>query len=207
MRPVTCVVVEKPDAEIEGCRLAHDQLRFIAAGLSDADIRQPSRLAGWSVGHLLSHLARNAEAMCRRIDAAEQGELIEQYVGGRAGRQAEIDLGASRSAPEIVGDVREWSIRLDDRFDALSDDVWGRPVLTVAGGEHPVGLLPFRRWREVEVHLVDLDVGIEPNDWTNGLVTRSLPRLIAGLGERAEQRELMAWLLGRGPAPDLTPWG
>jgi hypothetical protein len=30
--------------------------------------------------------------------------------------------------------------------------------------------------------------------------------LLAGLPGRADERELMAWLLGRGPAPELQPW-
>jgi maleylpyruvate isomerase len=80
-------------------------------------------------------------------------------------------------------------------------------VRTVAGGEHPVALLPFRRWREVEVHLVDLGVGVSPADWSVGLVDRALPRLISDLTQRADERELMAWLLGRGSAPELRPWG
>lgn len=75
------------------------------------------------------------------------------------------------------------------------------------GGEHPVALLPFRRWREVEVHLVDLGLGVSPADWSSGLVDRALPRLIDGLIHRTDQRELMAWLLGRRPAPELRAWG
>jgi len=37
-----------------------------------------------------------------------------------------------------------------------------------------VGLapLPFRRWREVEVHLVDLGIGLTPADWPQELVDR-----------------------------------
>lgn len=108
---------------------------------------------------------------------------------------------------EIVDDVIEWATRLDDLFESLDDDVWGCPVRTVAGDEHPVALLPFRRWREVEVHLVDLDLGVTPANWPDALVERTLPRLIAGLPERTDERRLMAWILGRGPAPELSKWG
>jgi maleylpyruvate isomerase len=179
----------------------------VVGALEDTDFTRPSLLPGWSVSHVLTHVARNAEAMCRRVDGALRSEVVEQYAGGPSGRAAEIETGAQRTPAEIRDDVIGWSIRLDELFESSPDDVWGRPVRTVAGGEHPAGLLPFRRWREVEVHLVDLDLGVSPADWSDGLVDRALPRLIDGLIHRADQRELMAWLLGRGPAPELRPWG
>jgi len=54
-----------PHAEIEGCKLAHQRLRSVLADVDDTDIGQPSNLPGWSVGHVLTHLARNAEAVSR----------------------------------------------------------------------------------------------------------------------------------------------
>lgn len=176
-------------------------------GLDDADFTRLSLLPGWSVSHVLTHVARNAEAMCRRIEGALRSEIVEQYAGGPSGRDAEIERGAQRPPTEIREDVIGWSVGLDELFESSPDDVWGRPVRTVAGGEHPVALLPFRRWREVEVHLVDLGLGVSPADWSSGLVDRALPRLIDGLIHRTDQRELMAWLLGRRPAPELRAWG
>ena len=43
-------------------------------------------LPEWSVGHVMTHLARNAEAMVRRVEAATRGEVIDQYAGGVEGR-------------------------------------------------------------------------------------------------------------------------
>jgi maleylpyruvate isomerase len=200
-------LVDRPQPEIDGCQTAHQRLRAIVGDLGDADFGQPSQLPGWSVGHVLTHLARNAEAMCRRIEGAMRSEILEQYAGGPAGRLAEIESGSKRPSAEIREDVIEWSIRLDALFRSIPEDVWVRPVRTVAGSEHPVALLPFRRWREVEVHLVDLGGDASPADWPDSLVDRALPGLVAGLTDRADQRELMAWLLGRGPAPELRPWG
>jgi maleylpyruvate isomerase len=178
----------------------------VVADLADAEVRRASKLPGWSVGHVLTHLARNAEAMCRRIDAAVRSEVIDQYEGGRAGRAAEIEAGANRDAAALRNDATSWSLTLDDLFQSLPDEVWARPVRTLAGDEHPVALLPFGRWWEVEVHLVDLGLTIRSSDWTDSLVNKALPRLLAGLRGRADERELMAWLLGRGPAPELQPW-
>jgi maleylpyruvate isomerase len=181
----------RPQADIEGCRVAHDLLRSVVADLADAEVRRASKLPGWSVGHVLTHLARNAESMCRRIDAAVRSEVIDQYEGGRAGRAAEIEAGANRDAAALRNDATSWSLTLDDLFESLPDEVWARPVRTLAGDEHPVALLPFMRWWEVEVHLVDLGLTIRSSDWTDNLVNKALPRLLAGLPGRADERELM----------------
>lgn len=196
-----------PAADIEGCARSHDRMRSVVARISDTDIRLPSQLPGWSVGHVLTHLARNAESMCSRIEAALRDEIVEQYLGGVGGREAAIAVGATRLRDEIVGDLDEWCMRLDALFGTLPAAVWNRPVQTVGGASHPVSLLPFRRWREVEVHLVDLSFGQSPQDWTQEFIDRAMPSLLTGLGERANHRDLMAWLLGRGPAPQLDAWG
>jgi uncharacterized protein (TIGR03083 family) len=199
--------LETPDSDVEGCARAHARIRRVAARLSDPDMRQPSNLPGWSVGHVLTHLARNAESMCVRIGAATHGELVEQYPDGADGREAAIATGATRSCEAIVADLDEWCVKLDALFVSMPSNVWNRPVRTVAGGDHPVSLLPFRRWREVEVHLVDLGIGYSPQEWSQEFVDRAFPRLLTGLGKRADHRDVMAWLLGRGPAPQVDPWG
>lgn len=195
-----------PAGDIEACASAHRRLRSIV-GAIEKDFGAPSLLPGWSIGHVLTHLARNAEAMCLRIEAATRGELIEQYPDGAAGREAAIVAGAGRPAGEISEDLLGWTDRLDDVFHSLPAGVWERPVRTVAGGEHPVSLLPFRRWREVELHVVDLDLGYTQQDWSPEFVERVLPRLLGQLQARADQHDLAAWLFGRGSAPELRPWG
>jgi len=192
--------------EIEGCRTSHARLAARVEGLTDEAVREPSLLPAWSVGHVLTHLARNAESMVHRIEATTRGEVIDQYVGGAEGRDSEIESGAGRPATVLVDDVISWSQQLDAAFASLPDDSWNRPVRSGRGDEHPVARLPFHRWWEVEVHLVDLAIGHTPADWPQELVDRALPRLVAGLASRADPRSLMAWTLGRGPAPSLGSW-
>jgi maleylpyruvate isomerase len=199
--------MDVPLADVEGCRLAHRRLCAALEEMADADVVGSSLLPEWTVAHVLTHLARNAEAMVRRIEAARSGKTVNQYQGGPKGRALEIDAGATRPARDIISDVVAWSNRLDSIFASLPNDAWALPVRTVAGDEHPVSLLPFRRWREVEIHHVDLNIGFGPSDWSDELVERALPRLIAGLQSRANGPELMAWMLGRGNAPALKPWG
>ena len=196
-----------PLIEVEGCRRAHAKLATAIAVLADDQMSLPSLLPDWTVGHVLSHIARNADGMSRRIEAAMRDETVDQYVGGVDGRTGEIAAGAARTAQMIVDDVVSSAERLESLFVTMPEDLWAKPVRTVGGGEHPVSMLPFRRWREVEVHLVDLGLQSTPADWPSGLVDMALPRLTAALADRCDQRALMAWALGRGPAPELRPWG
>ena len=116
--------MELPILEIEGCLAAHAKLAEIAAGLTDEIVRRPSLLPGWTVGHVLTHLARNAEAMDRRIEAALRGEMIEQYEGGVEGRATAVEAGSRREAHELVADVVGWSQRVDTTFASLPANGW-----------------------------------------------------------------------------------
>ncbi|MDQ1373676.1 MAG: maleylpyruvate isomerase, partial [Actinomycetota bacterium] len=76
------------------------------------------------------------------------------------------------------------------------------------GVDHePFGIYPFQRWREVEVHHADLGVGYSSADWPESLAARWLPETLATLPERTDQRQLLAWALGRSDAaPPLQAW-
>lgn len=80
-------------------------------------------------------------------------------------------------------------------------------MLDGSGRQVPATHLPFARWREVEIHLVDLGLGHRAADWPQPLVERWLPELLERLPTRTDPAALMAWVLGRGPAPELRPWG
>jgi maleylpyruvate isomerase len=73
------------------------------------------------MGHVLTHLARNADAMIRRIEGVLAGEMINQYVGGVEGRSQEISTGADRPAAEVVADVDSTARRLDATSAELPD--------------------------------------------------------------------------------------
>ena len=196
----------RPDIEIAGCRAAHARLAATIADLSDAQVRGPSRLPDWSVGHVLSHLARNADSVTRRLVGAAQGEVVDQYVGGFEGRAADIEAGSGRSAAELIADVLATNAEVESAIAAMPDDAWDNLTRTVAGEELPASTLAFTRWREVDVHHSDLGLGYEPADWPPELVERWLPSLLDGVRERSDPLELAAWILGRGPEPILRPW-
>ena len=195
----------RPDADIAGATTAHARLLATLAGLSGDWCPQPSLLPGWTAGHVLAHLARNAESHIRMLDAAAVGQSVEQYDGGRAARQAGIDEGADRAGPELVEDVRATSARLERTWASLPEAAWDGHGVNADGERWPCSLLPFHRWREVEVHLVDLGVGPSWSDWPDDYVARELPRALATMPARvtdgAARRRLTAWLLDRAPTP------
>ena len=75
-----------PEDDIRHVDEAQDRFEEAIEPLSDVDVARPSRLAGWTVGHVLTHVARNADSHVRRAEAAARGEVVEQYPGGHQGR-------------------------------------------------------------------------------------------------------------------------
>ena len=56
------------DRDVEGCAGAHQRLLAGLEDLTDDQARRDSLLPGWTVGHVLTHLARNAEAFTRLLE-------------------------------------------------------------------------------------------------------------------------------------------
>jgi maleylpyruvate isomerase len=209
------------DADI--ARVDDAQRRFFDAvtGLDDEVMLRPSLLPGWTVAHVLTHVARNADSHVRRAEAASRGETIDQYPGGYAGRAAEIETGAHRPANAVLEDVHESAARLRDAWASLPDSAWAVATRDVVGRERPLSALPARRWQELEVHVVDLGIGVTHRQWPAEFVRAWLPRLRSELEGRLpdgsaepepgalDERDELAWLYGRlqrDDLPVLTPW-
>jgi maleylpyruvate isomerase len=201
-----------PAAAIELCRAAHARLGARVEHITDEQVRSPSRLPGWSVAHVLAHLARNADGHVRRLEGALRGEDVPRYPGGPEQRNGEIDEGARRSAAGIVADLDAAQRQLELVWGRSAAAGWPHPGLR--GDDHwPASASPVRRLREVEVHHVDLGLGYEPSDWPEDYVAWELPVLLATVPKRVHRtddvRDLVAWLSGRRPVPaaiQLDPW-
>jgi maleylpyruvate isomerase len=196
---------------VDGCRDASARLLAALDGLDDATARRPSRLPEWTVGHVVTHLARNADSHVRMLDGAMGGRVADQYEGGLDGRAADIAAGAGRPAAELVSDLNRAVDDLDTTWGRVPVEVWVTGHARMGNGELcPCAELPARRWREVEIHRVDLGLGAEPTDWPDAYVDLELPKALAQLPDRlspADRARLLAWLVGRveGP-PALPPW-
>ena len=206
--------------DLAGSVRAHRRLEAELAGLSDDEARAPSRLDGWTVGHVLTHIARNADSFTRLCAAARRGEVAVQYPGGAEQRRADIEAGATRSAEELRRDVLEADAALEAAWEAMSAEAWRGRGDTAMG---PVAThdLPFRRWRETVVHLADLGLRYGWRDWPDDYVRLELQRMamlwdsrapmgMTGLPDavrRVDPHHRLAWLLGRADIDGLAPAG
>jgi maleylpyruvate isomerase len=182
-------------------------------GLTDDQVGAPSRLPGWTVGHLITHLARNADSHTRRLEGALRGQDVPRYPGGVDQRSADIEAGAGRPAAELVADLDSSQSRLEEVWDRSAAAGWPHDRLT--GGSRPTTTAgpALHRLEEVEIHHVDLDLGYETTDWPEEFLRSELPLLLRAVPGRVSRpddlRALVAWLSGRGPLPtalELDAW-
>jgi maleylpyruvate isomerase len=136
-----------------------ERLLSTAASFRNDAVLAPSLCEGWSRGHVLAHLARNADALVRVCDVALTGASDTMYDDVES-RDADIERGARRSAHEHATDIRDSAARLADRLEALRPEhAEVRVERTPGGFPIAVGMVPFMRLREVVFHHVDLDAG------------------------------------------------
>lgn len=147
---------------------------------TDADVAAPSLLPGWTRGHVLTHIARNADGIARTLAGALRGERVARYPHGSTGRDAEIAAGSVRGIAELASDVRESAERLDLVFGAVADaDGWDLPT-----EDRPARGYVAARWREVEIHRVDLAGAYPADAWPAEFVAYLLPELADGVVQR-----------------------
>jgi maleylpyruvate isomerase len=194
---------------VAGALAAQQRLVEDIARLTDEQARSASLLPDWSVGHVLTHIARNGDSFVRMMSAAIDGQAVTQYDGGIEARAAGIAAGADRLAAELVADVSASAAAVAEVWSRMTDDAWALHGLNAAGDEWPCEAMPFHRWREVAIHHVDLGLGYTAADWPDDYVVRELAISLRLLPERLDpddQRRALSWLLGRGALPaDLSP--
>ena len=205
---------------VTAIRRAHTELGAVLGPLTDAQVTAPSRLPGWSRGHVLAHLAGLGSAVTRQVEHARRGEGVELYQGGRPARDAAIEAGAPASAAHHVRTLRQRMARIDTLLAGLTPADWELPVRFRDG---VVAAMVLAWWREVEIHLTDLDLGRGSDGWSQEFCDHAIEFLAArvpagtllvlespdgwvrelGAGDRRVVRgartDLVAWLAGREP--------
>ncbi|WP_326568173.1 maleylpyruvate isomerase family mycothiol-dependent enzyme [Amycolatopsis rhabdoformis] len=135
-----------------------DEWTRVIGTLDDTAVRAPSALPGWSRAHLLTHLARNADAVGNLLTWASTGVEQPMYGPGTA-RDDDINAGATRATAEILADVVASGERLVDLAASLPDSAWTAPVRGRAGQPITGADALTLRLAETTIHLVDLDAG------------------------------------------------
>lgn len=208
------------DRDLAGAARAHRAVIATLQDLTDEQAGKPSLLPGWTVGHVATHIARNADGYIRMLEAAGRGEIARMYPGGREQREHDIEAGSGRSAHDLVADVSATAAALEATWAVTSKDAWSGRGETIAG-ELTVSDLLFIRWREVAVHHADLGLGYTWADWDAEYVRLDLVRLsmlwasrrpmgMADLPPQVQSvqpHQRVAWLLGRTEIDGLGPAG
>jgi maleylpyruvate isomerase len=176
--------VGAPIADIAAVRTGTRRVLFAVDDLTDEQAAAPSRLPGWSRAEVLTHLARNADGGRGIAEAAARGEVGAQYPGGRDQRRVGIAAGRGLGAPALRADLQRSSDALLEAWGRLPDDAWER-VGRSLNGDRTQREWVWSRWREIEVHHVDLGLGYAPSEWPVAFVTRGLDDAITHLPGRA----------------------
>jgi len=203
---------------------ATERLIRTAEGL---DVAAPSALPDWTVGHVLTHVARNADAYTNLLTWARTGVETAPYATPTA-RAEGIEAGFGRPLAEQIADIRESHERFADAAAAMPAQAWTF-FLPWTGAS--AAAVPWARLREVEVHNVDLGAAYTPEDWSDAFALRLLREIVAGakaddfslvlrphgvdhpltIGTAngaptigGPTRAIAAWLAGRGDGADLT---
>jgi maleylpyruvate isomerase len=200
---------------------ATEELLRTAADLDPAAVSAPSLLPGWTIGHVLTHLARSADAYTATLTWARTGIDAEAD-------PPDLGEGAKRPLREQVEDLRLAHERFADAGAAMTAEAW---TLKLPSTGHSAAIIPWERLREVEVHHVDLGDRYTPGDWPEAFALRLLREIVTGAGDDwppmelrpfgidhpvrigdAENppviggptKSLAAWLAGRADGADLT---
>ncbi|MFF5129584.1 maleylpyruvate isomerase family mycothiol-dependent enzyme [Streptomyces syringium] len=151
--------------DLAAVREATDRLLSAIGDLDNAAVAEPSRLPGWTRGHLLAHLARNADALVNVLEGRPM------YVSGEA-READIERDAPRPLEAQLADLRDSSARFLRAADVPAD--WSRTIEMRNGVTDSAARVPFRRLVEVELHHVDLGIGYELTDLSEEFTAREI---------------------------------
>ncbi|MDK1474184.1 maleylpyruvate isomerase family mycothiol-dependent enzyme [Streptomyces sp. 549] len=196
-----------PERDADALQESTDRLLDAVAGWEPAGadschsfLAEPSLLPDWTRGHVLAHLARNADALLNVLEGRPM------YADAQT-RDADIAAGAGRPLPEQLADLRTSARRLGDAFAAhgrADGDPWRRRVELRNGVTDLAASLPFRRRVEVELHHVDLGAGYSvddlPGDFTDRLLDY-LTRRFAGNAElpavELRSEDGRSWRTGR----------
>ena len=142
------------------------RLEEVLDQLTDARVAADSPLPGWTTGHVLAHVVGVGSAVARQIEHARVGRLVAFYDGGMPARDAAIEASAGASAEDHARDVRAAALRVESAFAALGDDGWRAPIQHRNG---TVLAIAHAWWRELAIHLTDLELGVTNAVWSPAL--------------------------------------
>lgn len=159
--------------------LSHETSLLVrtAAGLDDETVQEASLCEGWTRAHVLSHIARNADALGNLVSWAITGRPAAMYDSPQA-RDADIAAGSTRGIREIRTDLQDSGARFASTATGLAGSPEHTEVEMRAGRKVLGGHLPTLRLMEVVFHHIDLAAGYTFDDADPGFVKRAVSNAI-----------------------------
>jgi maleylpyruvate isomerase len=204
------VDVERVARDIDALDASQQRLVSALQSMPAVEPGTPSELPEWTVGHVLTHIARNADSTLRMLSG------LPQYWKGFESRIADIELGAGRSWEELVDDVTTTNDAVIRRVHEIDD--WSGTVQATTA-VRPKATIPEMRRREVEIHHTDLGLGYGFADLPADFVAFEWRRLtmlwqarqpmgmtaIPDAVLRLPEPERLAWVCGRRVVDGVAP--
>lgn len=143
--------------------------------LPDDAIGAASLCAGWTRAHVVTHVARNAEALLNLVRWAVDGTERESYPS-EEDRARAIEEGAARTAGQLRQDLRTTAGQFAAEAEQLLGPAGSATVRTRAGTQVSGAQVVGMRLLEIVFHHVDLDAGYSFEDADGAWVARTLRR-------------------------------
>jgi maleylpyruvate isomerase len=134
---------------------------------------------------VVTHVARNAEGLGRLLAWALGYIGVSIPVRAQA-RDEAIKAGAGRPKDEQLADLRHTGAAFAASAQELSPEQWDATVAT-RHGPMPAARVPWARVRELWLHVVDLDAGVEIDEMPDDIASMLV-------------RDVAAWMHTRVPA-------
>ncbi len=212
---------------LDGLADATGRLVRTVDSLTDEALAAPSVLPGWSRGHVVAHLALNAEAFIGVLRGVTAGDDVPMYRSEEA-RNDDIEGLAGGPAAQLRERFLASTTHFQEAVVAVPEGGWAGEFRRLpSGGQlfQRIGL-PGMRHREVEIHHADLDAGYGPGSWPPEFLDGIFARLVddrsggppmllrtpegevpVGTGEgpvvSGSRVDVTWWLLGRGDGEGL----
>ena len=167
------------EAHLEELAEATRRLVRTVDGMSESAYAEPSLLPDWTRGHVVAHLALNAEGLAGALRGLTEGRSVPMYASQEA-RDGDIErLGTAE--PEairsrLLGAVTDFT----DAVAAVPPEAWDVSIDRTPGRRaFPAVSVPLMRHREVEIHHADHGLGYSHRDWPTDFCVRLIDSAVA----------------------------
>jgi maleylpyruvate isomerase len=177
-------------------------------GMAETAYAEPSLLPDWTRGHVVAHLALNAEALSDVLRGLGEGRKVPMYASQEARDSDIATLGTAE--PEalrsrLLGAVTDFS----DGVLLVPDEAWDTEIERTSDGAttFKAAAILGMRHREVEIHHADLGLDYTHADWPSSFAVHLIGAMAKR--ERPETFSVHAtdldrtWHLGQG-GPTVT---